>query len=456
MPRYLVSPPVTGGSASLVFGSIEEVAKDLAYVGRLNEQGPLRKVFMDLTPESVVAIFGKRGSGKSYTLGVLAESLCTRKVETSIGRCSRRKAALLLDTLNLFWSIANPFVGPEDNSRFPREIEKMQTWGLTAPELDVSVWIPKGFRAAHAPVTYLDFGMAASDLSAEDISNLLEVDPQDLMGQLLAELLDKVWTASKSFSFEDLLATLEADDEIAQYYAESTVRGARQRLRAIAMLPFFSASASTSLTALLQPGHLSVLELGDVPNSLRTVIASVLLRRIHSERARASGAEKQLALNTRLTPSERIELKHFLSSAIPPSWVLVDEAQNILPSSRQVKSSEAVVQFVREGRNFGLSFALTTQQPSAVDQRILAQADTVVCHKLTVSQDMVRMRDNLKSAEPLEVKVGGATLDLMSWLRGLETGRALVTNTEYDRIFALEVRPRVTPHGGTGFRSESD
>ena len=68
---------------------------------------------------------------------------------------------------------------------------------------------------------------------------------------------------------------------------------------------------------------------------------------------------------------------------------------------------------------------------------------------------MSRMRDNLKSAEPKEVKSGGALLDFMAWLRSLETGTALVTNTEYERSFAVEIRPRITPHGGTGFRAEA-
>jgi DNA helicase HerA-like ATPase len=177
------------------------------------------------------------------------------------------------------------------------------------------------------------------------------------------------------------------------------------------------------------------------------------MRRIHVDRARASDAEKQLTLNTRLTQDEIQRLRDFASRSIPPSWVLIDEAQNILPADRQVKSSDAVLRFVREGRNFGLSFALTTQQPSAVDQKILAQADTVICHRLTVAPDIARMRDNLKAAEPSDVRLGGQSFDLASWLRSLEPGVAVVTNAEYERAFALQVRPRTTPHGGSGFRA---
>jgi uncharacterized protein len=454
MSKYNVTPPARGATQDpLVFGVLEEKPQDLVKLGRLNEQGPLRDVFMDVTTECVVAIFGKRGSGKSYTLGALAEGLCTHEKTTDIGRCSGHKAALLLDTLNIFWSTENPLITGADAKRFPSEMERLSSWGIRPPALNVSVWIPRGAREPHTPKNYLDFGIPPSSLSADDLADLVEVDAQtDLMGQLLTEVREKAVALNPAFKFEDLLEVLETDEELAEYYAKPTVRGARQRLRVLSRSPIFADPKGTSLAQLLKPGHLSVLELGGIPNSLRAVITSVLLRQIQTHRAAAADAEKQLSLNNRLSAGERSALLGFLESAIPPSWVLVDEAQNILPSNRDVKSSDAVVRFVREGRNFGLSFALTTQQPSAVDQKILAQADTVICHKLTVAQDIARMRDNLKSAEPSEVKLGGLKLDLSAWLRDLSPGTAIVTNTDYDRVFAIEIRPRVAPHGGTGFR----
>lgn len=336
---------------------------------------------------------------------------------------------------------------------FPGEVARLSAWTIRPPEVAVEVWIPMGFRKRHTPSGYRDFAIAPSSLTADDIADLFELDAQsDLMGQLLAELREKAVRANPSFTFGDMLEILESDQELEDYFSVATRRGARQRLRSAGQLEIFSGTSPTQLPDLLQAGVVSVLELGDVPNSLRTVIASVLLRRIHALRATASDAEKQLALNTRLSLADRAALEEFVSSALPPTWVLVDEAQNVLPGGREVRSSDAVVRFVREGRNFGLSFALTTQQPSAVDQRILAQADTVICHRLTVAQDIQRMRENLKCAEPVEVKVGGAKLDLSAWLRSLEPGCALVTNSDFDRVFAVEIRPRVTPHGGTGFR----
>ncbi len=404
---------------------------------------------MDVSAETVIAIFGKRGSGKSYTLGVIAESLCARDRDSAIGRSRGTKGAVLFDTLNIFWSLECPL---DERAQFLEERRRLEAWGIKSVPLDIDVWIPAGFRRPHTPERYRELSIAPSELSDDDLADLLEVDAQrDLVGQLLTEARAKAAEHNRDWNFGELLRIIEADLEMHEYYSDATIRAARQRVRSFSRLPLFD--TGTALGELIVRGRLSVIELGEVPNSLRAVICAVLLRRIHSARAEAADAEKQLALNTRLTEHERSRLEEFVAKALPPCWVLIDEAQNILPASRDVKSSDAVVRFVREGRNFGLSFALTTQQPSAVDQRILAQADTIICHRLTVAQDIARMRDNLKSAEPMEVKLGGAKLDLAAWLRSLDPGCAIISNSEFDRAFSLEVRPRVTPHGGTGFIS---
>lgn len=453
MPRYTVTPPISvKRGAPVIFGSLAGESSSAMLIGRLNEAGPLHTVEANAGEETVVAIFGKRGSGKSFTLGVIAEGLCPKNPNSDIGRWATRKGALLFDTLNVFWSTENPLVTAEDADRFPAETSRLSSWGIRPSPLNVKIWVPIGFRNPHTPDHYQDFAIPTNELTSEDVADLFDLDPQrDLIGQLLVEARDKTAERLTEFNFDDMRETLETDQEIQEFYADSTVRATRQRLRSISQIPLFNAPSGIPLSELLVAGQLSILELGDVPNSLRTVVASVLLRRIHRERARASDAEKQLLLNTRLTQPERDRLEDYLRTGIPPAWVLIDEAQNILPSARDVKSSDAVVRFVREGRNFGLSFAFTSQQPSAVDQRILSQADTVICHKLTVAGDISRVRDNLKCAEPKEVKLAGETLDLAGWLRSLDQGQAIVTNTDFERVFAIEIRPRVSPHGGVGF-----
>jgi ABC-type polysaccharide/polyol phosphate transport system ATPase subunit len=64
--EFVVGDPTGGASAWL-------------YLGRLAETGPLTDIRFDAAHPHVIAIFGKRGSGKSYTMGSMLEGLCTRR-----------------------------------------------------------------------------------------------------------------------------------------------------------------------------------------------------------------------------------------------------------------------------------------------------------------------------------------------------------------------------------------
>jgi DNA helicase HerA-like ATPase len=149
-----------------------------------------------------------------------------------------------------------------------------------------------------------------------------------------------------------------------------------------------------------------------------------------------------------LSPEDEARLKASLKDAVPPTWVAIDEAQNVLPSERATTATEVIVKYVREGRNYGLSFVIATQQPTSIDPRILAQVNTLIAHKLTVQGDIDYVKRNMKSSMPDEVKYANAVLSLDDILRGLDIGQALVSNTETDRAFILDIRPRVSVHGG--------
>jgi len=191
-----------------------------------------------------------------------------------------------------------------------------------------------------------------------------------------------------------------------------------------------------------------VIVMNKMSDELRLIVMSAFLRRLIASRIRASEAEKHLMLREDMSPEEKAALKATLSDAVPPTWACIDEAQNILPAERHTSATDVIVKYVREGRNYGLSFVVATQQPTAIDARILAQVDTLIAHKLTVQSDIDYVRRNIKSNLPEEVKYGNSVLDFDALLRSLDVGQALVSNTETDRAFAMDVRPRISVHGG--------
>ncbi|MBU1129123.1 MAG: ATP-binding protein, partial [Nanoarchaeota archaeon] len=58
------------------------------------------KIYMDIARSHVILVAGKRGSGKSYTLGVIAEELSNLPKETS-----QNIASLIFDTMGIYWTM---------------------------------------------------------------------------------------------------------------------------------------------------------------------------------------------------------------------------------------------------------------------------------------------------------------------------------------------------------------
>ena len=300
-----------------------------------------------------------------------------------------------------------------------------------------------------------EFALHCSDFSAADWGYLFGLDIyQDRMGQLLNDAYIKVtsegWNgdggshpAREAYTIDDLIACLKNDTELKTSYQSETRRAVLQQLQAYRRNPLFQ-DKGTALHEFLQPGRMSVIVMNKLSDELRLIVVAGFLRQLIARRVVASETEKDLKIKGELSAQDR----NASNGTVPPTWVAIDEAQNILPSERRTSATDVIIKYVREGRNYGLSFVVATQQPTAIDPRILAQVDTIIAHKLTVQGDIDYMRRNIKSNLPEEVKFGNAVLGFDELLRSLDVGQALVSNTETERAFLMDVRPRISVHGG--------
>ena len=458
MKKFTVKPRLIAGKETVV-GAPDGSVDAWIYLGRLAETGPLTDVRFDAAHPHVVAIFGKRGSGKSYTIGSMLESLCTSRPQSSISRIDRDHAVLLFDTMGVFqWTD----IGLTEEAGQP-VIEEQRTvwrgWDLEPEPLDVQVWIPQGTRSETTPASHREFAVRTADFTAADWGYLLDLDIyQDRMGQLLNDTYIKVtsegWQGeggarrpSLTYSLSDLITCVKVDSELQSGYQAETRRAVLQQLVTFQRNPLFH-DEGTPLRRLLVPGRMNVLVMNRMSGPLRLVVIGALIRRLLNARRESSEAEKHLAIRTDLSAEERARIRTHLGPAIPAAWIALDEAQNVLPSGRRTAATEMLVRFVREGRNYGLSFVVATQQPTALDSRVLAQVDTLIVHKLTVQADIDYVRRNLKSNLPQEVRHANRTLDLGGLVRSLDVGQALVSSTEAERAFVVNIRPRVSVHGG--------
>jgi uncharacterized protein len=462
LKKYGIFPDLPVEDNFVYCGKDGSITEQWILLGELAEYGKRRLVRFDISKEKVISIVGRRGQGKSYTLGSIIEGLCTTR-NSDISKVNRDRALLLFDPLNIFQWTYIPLEEKSGNTsdEIKRQISRLNRWQFESVPLSVDIWVPAGYKSSLYPLQYKDLFLGISDFTLDDWAALTGFDLiRDVRGQFLSELINKVsntgWHDSEGndysgrleYGIPDLIECAENDAEIdTGYYRDDSIRAVLQRLSSFNTYPVFSATG-TKLNELLQPGKLSVILLNKLPEDLRTVVVGVMSRQILKDRSEASENIKDLMLNTKLTAKERTEKEIAVSLAIPKTWIIIDEIQTILPVSPKTAATDALIKLVKEGRNFGLSFVCTTQQPKAVHPAVMSQSETFIIHRLISQSDIDAVLTNLKSPIPTEISDEDRKLDLSELIRELSIGNVLISDAFSKRAFTMEVRPRVSAHGG--------
>jgi hypothetical protein len=134
--------------------------------------------------------------------------------------------------------------------------------------------------------------------------------------------------------------------------------------------------------------------------------------------------------------------------------ILIDEAHNYVPQVGIIGSKGPLKKFVNEGRNIGLSIAVTTQQPSGLDSSIRRNADILMIHSITMKSDIDVTEGMLNTAVPSDFEVNKRTINANVFermVRGLQIGYAIISCSNANRVFLSKIRPRVSAHGGTEY-----
>jgi hypothetical protein len=461
MATFHLEPELPRGD--IVAGDPARRALDRLLLGKLVESGPAKRLYLDISGEQVVAVLGKRGTGKSYSLGVMLEGLAAGAGSTQIADLVTPRAGLVLDIMDIFWTSAVGLVD-SGSQEIRKQFGRMSKGGYVTQPLNIDIWIPAGFaRPEIDPLALSELFIQASDLGLDDWSDLFSVDIYgEPRGMLIAEIVAKTGqegyvdqagsaiAPQLQFNFLDLLKCLETAADIQVNYREDTRRSVRQRLSTFASMALF-AGKGTRLTEILRPYRVSVLMLARLPDELKKVVVSVLLKRILRERRDSSFAQKRLDLDTRISEADRGALSHFVDASIPRTWVLLDEAHVLAGTGERSVASEALVKYAKEGRNYGLSMAVATQQPSALDPRLTSQAETMIVHQLTSPADAAIATQNVRSPLPSTMKVSGEEQEVDSLFRRLGQGEMVFScgnAPSLPRICVAMVRPRISAHGG--------
>ena len=463
------------GKNGILMGQVAAgVEAESILIGKQAET-PFRDVWLDIRGAHVLYVMGKRRSGKSYTLGVLAEGLASRNWirQGQIGQ-----GILIIDTMNVFLTM--PFATTETLPDTSPEVADLRRWQIASEQIPLTLFRPRG-TTLPAEISSEELTLRPSDLGSEEWCGLFEVDPfADPLGHLISELYGKValdgYQGSEgqsvepnaAFTIQDLLAALHEDHDLQRYHRD-TREALIRRLHAIRRLPVFS-NDGLDVTHLLKPGEISVLMLRDLDQQLRSALVALIVRRImqlrgiaeQHERMRyvhAARAEKLAATEPEQAARENqkaAECAALALQGLPRSWLIIDEAHNYIPAVGVTPSRRPLKRYVDEGRNLGLSIVVATQNPAGLDPSLQRNADMLLIHSLSRHDDISAAEGMINSSPPSEAILDTKTRfdghrAFENMVRNLPVGYALAATDKANRLFPLRVRPRITVGAGTDY-----
>lgn len=381
-------------------------------------------MYMDVARSHVVLVAGKRGSGKSYTIGGMAEALSTLNYEEA-----QNISSLIFDTMGIFWTMK--FKNHKDR-------DLLSDWGLEPKNIDVKVFVPFGYFDEYhdkgIPVD-LEFAIKISDLEADDWVSLFELK----FTQPEAVLIESVISSLKekgSFGFEDIREMIRLAENISQDVKNST----SALFDAAETWKVFDEISGTPIKDLVEPGKTTVIDLSMYASTgsfnVRGLIIGLVSKRLFNERMSARREEEIQSVQHGYN-----YLAFQMKRSMPLTWIFIDEAHEFLPKEGKTPATDALIQLLREGRQPGISLVLATQQPGKIHTDAMTQSDIVLSHRVTAEQDVQALNEIMQSYVYEGIK------QKMNELPRLK-GSAILLDDNSERIYPIRVRPRFTWHGG--------
>ncbi|RLF47913.1 MAG: ATP-binding protein [Thermoplasmata archaeon] len=371
-------------------------------------------VYIDALKPHVVLICGKRGYGKSYTMGTFIEEIASLEEEAR-----KNIGVVVIDTLGIFWTLSQPNKRQED---------LIKKWGMDAKNFGIKV-----FSSEENVNEYRNKGIEAekllirtSELSQHHWAQLFNLATTDYVAAAIGRAVNRAREEKKDFDIDDIIESLEKDDRL------------REEIKVVAENLLYMAKEwkifdknGTSIYDIVRGGRITILDISPFAEELKVVIVAIISRKIFEERVKERRKYEEMLIEG---SSERKE-------EIPITWLAIDEAHVFLPEEECLTKEVLIKQWMRQGRQPGVALILATQRPSSLDAEVLSHSDIIICHRLTAQEDI----DALNKVRPtyMQGEIGDAIKRI-----GTEKGVALILDDTSEAVHIIKIRPRLSWHGG--------
>jgi hypothetical protein len=371
-------------------------------------------VYIDCLGPHAILICGKRGYGKSYTIGTLVEELSLQQPPVS-----DNIASIIIDSMGIFWTLAYTNT---------KEDITLGNWNLKPDVVDIQIFVPKGKIEEYAgmSINAKSLSILTSFLSGNDWCNMFDISPVHPLGILITRIVQKMKENFSEYSIDDILNSIKKDP-----YADDTTKQAAFNYIGTAKRWGIFEKSGLGIHDIVQAGRTAIIDVSTlVDTRVMSMVVGILGRQIYLERI---SARRQYEIN-RIMNSEK--------ATMPMVWMFVDEAHLFLPNDEHAARNNVLVnEWLRQGRQPGLSLVLATQRPSALHPDVLSQSDIIICHRLTSRDDI----SALEMVRPTYMQKGIA--DAIHKM-GEGKGVAFIIDDTTEASHIVQMRPRFTWHGG--------
>jgi hypothetical protein len=442
-----LEPQIDWAHAAVILGRDRQTVKELGLKGTMSlgvvceHQGVGAslfgyKIMFDNNFPHIIFICGKRGSGKSYTLGVMVEEL---------GRSNTGIGTVVVDPLGTFWTMNN-------KNKSKKAANALAKYGLYPKDFNnIKVLAPVGFYEDMKNSVDGAFSVAVSDLTVDDWCLVFDIDRFKTQGLLIGDVIDKInrgydakigdvtkriKAKKKGYTIGDIVFCIQNDVNINsthEGYALATRRSVIARFRSAAKWGIFSVKG-TPINQISKRNQVTILDVSHskLGSSRRALIVGIVSRKILEARIESSRKEEASSMGKGGISKE----------IIPVTWLIIDEAHLLLPSSGSTPATEALIEYAKLGRKPGCGLVFATQRPASTNDEILSQVDTIIGHNLALEDDIAALRRRIPTKMPEE-------FNNSDFIRGLPVGVCLVADQKTQkRAMLVQIRPRMTHHSG--------
>ena len=385
------------------------------------------KILLDVIRSHVIFVCGKRGGGKSYTMGVIAEGISDLppSVKNNI-------SVIMLDTMGVYWTMKYPN---------KQDALLLEEWGIEPKGLNVIIYTPIGYYSDYKDKgipTDASFSIKPSELDGNDWCLTFDINQNESIGVLIEKIIHDLREEKKEFSLDDIMEAIKSSE------ADKEIKNASLNLFGNASTWGLFDMKGTPLSELARPGQVTVLDVScyaTMPGSwrIKSLVIGLVAEKLFIQRMVAKKNEEfeQVHKSIYYFSDEEIEKLNF-----PMVWLVVDEAHEFLPKEGKTIASDPLTTILKEGRQPGISLILASQQPGKIHTDVMTQADVIISHRITAKIDI----DALAALMQSYLRSGlDKFLDDLPRVKGA----AIILDDNNEKMYPIRVRPRFTWHGGS-------